>query len=162
MSERPAAVAAASTPFGGGFGGFGMIFIIIILIVIYMTMYHGLYELANGIYAAGRIGEALNMSRGSMTRSFDGPNIVTVLSRILEILSEYAPEKQRSILGDAVNRSRVYLDVYQNLNQTLNTYRSRGPDKNQFVNTLTILQPVLGRKERILIDKIVKLNEVFS
>ncbi|MFZ5987258.1 MAG: hypothetical protein ACOYWZ_09075 [Bacillota bacterium] len=128
-----------------------------------MNGYKNLYDLANGIYAAGRIREVLNSTRSGETRGLDDTNIIQAFSRILDILSEYAPEKQRNILVGTANKSRIYMDVFKNLNQNLNTYRgNRRLDRNNIVNTLTILQPVLGPRERILIDKIVKLNEVFS
>lgn len=128
-----------------------------------MNGYKNLYDLANGIYAAGRIREVLNSTRIGETRGLNDTNIIQAFSRILDILSEYAPEKQRNILAGTANKSRIYMDVFKNLNQNLNTYRgNRRLDRNNIVNTLTILQPVLGPRERILIDKIVKLNEVFS
>ncbi|MCX7842342.1 MAG: hypothetical protein N2489_04635 [Clostridia bacterium] len=127
-----------------------------------MNGYGYLYELANGIYAAGRIGEVINSAGSKQTRAAGGADPVCVLGRILEILSQYAPERQRGVLGEAAKRSRVCNEIYRNLNQSLNTYRNGRLDRNNLVKTLAIMQPLLGKRERVIIDKLVKLNDIFS
>lgn len=128
-----------------------------------MNEFKNLYDLANGIFAAGRIGEVISSAHINETRGMDNSNPISVFTRILEILAEYSPEKQRNILGQTANRGRLYMEVFNKLNQTLSTYREKSIiDRNDIVNTLAILQPVLSSREKVLIDKIIKLNEVFS
>ena len=127
-----------------------------------MNGYKNLYDLANGIFAAGRIGEVLNTAHSKNTRGIDSTNTVFVISRILDILSEYAPDRQKGILGEVANKSRVYMDVCNKLNQNISTYRNDRVDTNNIINTLTILHPVLNSQQKMLIDRIIKLNEVFK
>jgi hypothetical protein len=97
------------------------------------------------------------------TRSIDNANTISVFSRVLDILSEYAPDRHKNILGEAANKSRVYMEVYNKLNQNIVTYRNNrnGIDTNNIINTLTILHPVLNSQQKMLIERIIKLNEVF-
>lgn len=128
-----------------------------------MNEFKKLYDLANGIYAAGRIREVIEFAQSSETRGMDNLNPIAAFTQILEILAQYSPERQRNIFGQTANRGKVYMEVFNNLNQRLSTYREKSIlNRNDIVNTLTILEPVLGMREKAIIDKIVELNKVFS
>ncbi|TYQ16209.1 UNVERIFIED_CONTAM: hypothetical protein Cloal_2731 [Acetivibrio alkalicellulosi] len=127
-----------------------------------MYNYKALYDVANGIFAAGKIGEVLNLNPSNDRNQIATTSPIDSICKVLDILAQHAPNEQREILGIAAQKSKLYLDTYTNLDRHFNTYRSSKMNIDKIIETLGIIHPVLGSREKNIIDKILKLYQVLK
>ncbi|MDQ2086851.1 hypothetical protein RBH29_10480 [Herbivorax sp. ANBcel31] len=126
-----------------------------------MDGYKTLYNIANGIFAAGKIGEVLYSPSGNERNQIDTTNTITNACEILDILSRYAPEEQREALGEVAKKGKLCLETCNNLNRHFSTY-TRGVDIKKTVEALNIIKPIFGNRERMIVDRVLKLYEALS
>lgn len=126
-----------------------------------MNRYIMLENIANGIHAANRIRQL----QKSSTRSSDSDSPIdniALISEIIQSIARYSPGNSRAPLSQTGNLCREYCNTYKNFKHFLRSSRSRGTNKEQFVNSLRILEPIMDNKKKAAISKIMKIYELFS
>lgn len=84
------------------------------------------------------------------------------LHQILQIIADYSPETYKKQLNEAVNKVNLYNNSYRNLKGNISTLREQGLNKEQFIQVLSIMHPVLSTRKQNIITKILKLNEILN
>jgi len=126
-----------------------------------MDKNEALQAIANSIHAAGKIKSTYESYMRSDGENPVFPDKLSVIKNILNIISEYSPEEQRRNMERTINKADVYSNTYKNLKQHLANSRSHKLNKENFVKTLEIVRPLAGNREKYMIDKILRLYDLF-
>lgn len=119
-------------------------------------------SIANGFYAAGKIREALQSNLRSDSTTAVRVSNTDLLGQVLDILSQYSPETRREPMQRTLQKSSVYMQTYKNLKQHMKTTESRSMSRHNFVHTLTLMSPILSGRRQLMVEKILKLYELFD
>lgn len=123
-----------------------------------MVGYKMLYIVANGIFAAGKIGEVLYSQQHNKRKGIYRSNPLTDSCKILDILMKYAPEEKKKTFGSRAMKSKLYLETCNSINRHFSTY-ARDFDADKMAQALNIIKPVLGGNEKRIVDKILKVYD---
>ncbi len=127
-----------------------------------INRYKALENIANGIQAANKIKSIRQPEGEDGTRS--GPNKpdISMLSQILESIAEYSPKSYRGPLGETNSKCCHYCDTYRSFKQHILAGQTRGSNKDRYVKSLNILEPILDEKKKVMISKIMKIYDLFN
>ena len=120
-----------------------------------------LYNVANGIFAAGKIGEVLYLRQNSKRNEKGRVTPITSMCKILDILAQYAPEEERETFGAEIMKSKMYLETCNNLGRHFSTY-ARSIDANKTVEAINMIKPILGSDERRIAERILRLYDALQ
>ena len=123
-----------------------------------MRGYKMLFNVANGIFAAGKIGEVLYSQQSNKRNEMHKANPLTSTCKILDILVQYAPEEKKEVFGERAMKSKLYLETCNDLNEHFSTYAKR-IDASKIAQALNIIKPILGDNEKRIVDKMLKLYD---
>ena len=126
-----------------------------------MNRYKTLENIANGIHAANKI-KALRKAANTDSRTSVRSGNTSIISEALRSIAEYSPGGFRNSLGEVNQKCCQYCDTYRNLKQHLSTEKAGGINKDRFVQSLSILEPVLDNRKRNIISKIMKIYDLFN
>lgn len=121
-----------------------------------------LEHIANGFYAAAEIRNMYNTRLHENADTSVRASSISMMDQIFDILTRYSPQRDREPLEKTARQSSIYIDTYRNLKQQLKSPETRKVNKDNFVNTLSLMKPVLSNRDKTLVDKILKLYEIFS
>lgn len=123
-----------------------------------MRGYKMLYNVANGIFAAGKIGEVLYKQQGNKRNGIYKTNLLANTCKILDILAQYTPEENREAFGARASKSKLYLETCNNLNRHFSTY-AKSFDAEKIAQAFNIIKPILGGDEKRIVDKMLKIYD---
>ena len=117
--------------------------------------------IANGFRAAHKIQSIRN---SSLVRS-DGTTSVRkaepdMLKEMLQVLSEFSPEKYRGSLSRSLEQSTLYADTYKNLKQHLEGSSTRGVKSDDLIGAMQIIKPALRGKNLHTIEKVLRIYDI--
>lgn len=124
--------------------------------------YKKLEYITNGICAASKINEIYNSRIQTRDGSSIMPGRLSMLNEILNIIAQYSPTRQGSLLGDAANKSTEYSEAYRNIKHQINSVRSNGIDADTVINTLKHVKPLLRGQQLHTIDKIIRIYDIIK
>lgn len=84
------------------------------------------------------------------------------LEQIISIIARYSPDMYKTPLTETLSKINLYNNSYRSLKRNLGTMRDQGFNKEQFINILSIMHPVLNTRNQHIIDKILKFNELLN
>jgi hypothetical protein len=90
------------------------------------------------------------------------PGNEDALYQILSIIANYSPEKYKKPLTETISKVDVYRKSYKGLKRNISTMRDQGFNRNQFIEILSLMQPVLDTRKQNMINKILKLIELLD
>jgi len=127
-----------------------------------MDRYKKLDNIANSIHAASRI----NSIRNSRLLRDDDSNIknnnISTLYEILDTIAHYSPQSYRDSFSQRLYECKSCSNVYRDLKQHLKTSDSRRNGTDFYLKALETLAPVLGNRERSMLDKIRRIYEIIN
>lgn len=115
-------------------------------------------NIRNSMQKAGSLGSTESLSRQGRTFPLDQ---LATLNEILKVLAQHSPEQYKKPLSEFVSKSTMYTNVYTNLMTHINSTRNQEFDRNRIIKTLDVVKPIADDRGKLLIDKILKLYEVF-
>ncbi|MCX7710649.1 MAG: hypothetical protein N2484_12480 [Clostridia bacterium] len=127
-----------------------------------MNKYQLLESIANSIHAANRIKSLQSQTRDNAARSSIPIDNIALLSEIIQSVAQYSPQNYRSPLSDTSNICRQYCNTYRSFKQHIRSARRQGVNKETFVTSLSILEPVLDHRKKAAIAKIMKIYDLFN
>lgn len=121
-------------------------------------LYRNLESIANSFNAAKRI---LSIRAEANENRFSNTDSISLISAVLDSLSEYSPSLRQHI-GSANNRCMGYCNTYRNLKQYLMSQNSPANRKDRFIQSISLLEPVLDDEKKRMFNKILKIYELFK
>lgn len=121
-------------------------------------LYKNLESIANSFNAARRI---LSIKAEAKENRFSNTDSISMISAVLDSLSEYSPSFRQHI-GVANSRCMGYCNTYRDLKQYLMTRNSPSNTKDRFIQSLSLLEPVLDDEKKRMFNKILKIYELFK
>lgn len=118
--------------------------------------------ITNGLQAAHKIQKAYHSSVREDSSASVRQSRLSLINNMLQIISEHSPDKHKDVLNRAISTSNLYNDTYRGLKNHLMTSRSEKLNKENFVKALSILKPVLNPPNQLMVERIMKLYEIFS
>lgn len=122
--------------------------------------YKKLNTIANGINAVSKIQEVISSSPGNNPKTTVREDKKTTLIDILHIIAEYSPDRSGNLLSDILNRSEQYCDSYKNVKLHLNSTRNQRVNRQNFINTLSVIKPLLDNRNKVMINKVLRIYEI--
>lgn len=127
-----------------------------------MNRYDKLNYLANGIHAASKIRDIYKANLKEDPNSAVRASNTDIVNQVLNVIAQYAPEPYRQDVQTTVQKCCIYNDTYRNLKQHIRSTANHRMNDEEFIRTLDIVRPVVGNRERILIEKIIKIYQIIK
>jgi hypothetical protein len=119
-------------------------------------------NIANGFYAAGKIRDVYQSNLRSDNTAAVRASSTDLLGQILNIITQYSPEKHQEPLKRTLQKSSTYIETYKSLKQHMKTPESRSMSRHNFVHTLMLMSPILSNRRQLMVEKVLKLYELFD
>lgn len=118
--------------------------------------------ITNSFIAAGKLRE---LSPQNRTRTGESGNMQInpeSFLGILQIISDISPERYRTPISTAINRSRTYMETYGNLRNHITSLNKPRLRSGNIIKTLEVIKPVLGSNEASVAEKVIKIYELLK
>lgn len=119
-------------------------------------------NITNSLNAASKIKAIQKSSTRSGSDNSIFPINPDMLSEILKIIASHSPNTFRGPLGETCERCDTYINTYRKLKQHLYSTKKQKLNMDKFVKSLQIMHPVLGSNEKLMVEKILKIYEIFE
>lgn len=127
-----------------------------------MDRFEALEQIANGIQAAGRIKKLFRENTRGGDEAAIMPSSVSTLNEVLEVIAEYSPGFRRQAINDTVIKSNMLSDTYRSLKTNFSNAREGKLDRESVLKTLSAIRPMVSERQKLLIDKVLKIYEILN
>ncbi len=124
-----------------------------------MKVNKSLTHAANGIHAANMIHKLGNAKYNESNMALN-PSSASTIIEMFRVLTDYAPDYHKALLGQATETSKRYLDAYKGLKEHYRSNSRKAFRKEDLITTLKIIKPVLGSNRTDMVEKIIKIYEI--
>jgi hypothetical protein len=119
-------------------------------------------SIANGFNAARKIYKIKNTSVRNDYSTTVNQSIVSYVIEALQVICDYSPENGKQFLREVINKSNLYNNTYLGLrDHVYDTYNQKITVKN-LARTLEIIHPVLQNRNKLIVEKILKIYEIIN
>lgn len=121
-----------------------------------------LEHITKGLQAASKIQKVYNSSLRSNSNTSVRAGNKSMLADIIGIIAEHSPDTHKRTLEEALSRSYQYSEAYSHIKQHLRTVRNQKMNKENFIETLNVVRPILSNRRKALVDKVMKIFEIIN
>ena len=121
-----------------------------------------LENIANSFYAAAQVKDMLNSNQRGDSESQKQSLDLATLRQLLNVITRYSPDTYKNILNKTCEECDAYSNTYRNLKHHLSNNKEQRISKHNFVKTVDIIKPVLGKRQKDMAERIFKLYEAFK
>lgn len=91
------------------------------------------------------------------------PDRLSLMQEILSTVGNFMPQTRGMSYSSAFNQGNRYSNAYRELKQHIRGLnRNRDLDQNQILKTIKLLIPILDNKQRVTVDKILKIADILQ
>lgn len=94
--------------------------------------------------------------------SFVQPDRLSLLQDTLSVITNLLPETRGNSFSEAFRQGSHYSSAYRGMKQHVRDMGGNGIDSAQILKGLKLVVPVLGSKQRLYMDKIVKIFDILQ
>jgi len=122
-------------------------------------------DITNGLLTIQRI-KQLN-SRESLPDGVDSGSVVipdklTLLKETLTSVARFLPETRGFSINDALRISSSYSSAYRGIKHQVRDMKRGHIDTSQVISSLKLIVPLLENRQKIYMDKAVKIAEIIT
>lgn len=102
-------------------------------------------------------------AEGEDSHEYVQPDRLSLMQEILSTVVNFIPQTRGASYSTAFNQGNRYSSAYRELKQHIRGLnRNREPDRNQILKTVKLLIPILDSRQRVTVDKILKIADILQ
>lgn len=90
------------------------------------------------------------------------PDRLTLMQEILTAIEGFMPQARGNSLGNALRQGSRYSGAYRDLKGHIRNMGRSRPDMQHIMRTLKLVAPVLDNRQKVYIDKFIKIIEIIQ
>ncbi len=90
------------------------------------------------------------------------PDRLSLLQEILSTVANLMPQTRGISYSTAFSQCNRYSGAYRELKQHIRGLNRNKPDQNQIIKTMKLIIPILDNKQRVTVDKILKIADILQ
>lgn len=101
-------------------------------------------------------------AEGEDTYEYVQPDRLSLMQEILSTVSSFIPQTRGASYSTAFNQGNRYSSAYRGLKQHIRGLNRNMPDQDQILKTVKLLLPILDNRQRVTVDKILKIANILQ
>ncbi len=101
-------------------------------------------------------------AEGEDTYEYVQPDRLSLMQEILSTVSNLIPQTRGVSYSTAFSQGNRYSSAYRGLKQHIRGLNRNTPDQNQILKTLRLVIPILDNRQKVTVDKILKIADILQ
>lgn len=99
---------------------------------------------------------------GEEDAAYIKPDRLSLMQEIFTAVASFIPQTRGASYSAAFNQGNRYSSAYRELKRHIRSVDSRAPGHNQFLKTLKLIAPVLNNRQKVYMDKVLKIIDILN
>jgi len=125
----------------------------------------GIEDITNGLLTLQKIKRLYDPEARAESEEASGnvhPDKLTLAQEILSAITKFIPQTRGASYSTAFSQGQRYSSAYRELKHHIRSMSRSTPDHNQILQGLKLVTPILGNRQKLYVDKIVKIVEILQ
>lgn len=125
----------------------------------------GIEDITNGLLTLQKIKRLYHpeaRTEGEEASENVHPDKLSLTQEILSAITNFIPQTRGASYSTAFSQGQRYSSAYRELKHHIRSMNRSTPDHTQIIEGLKLVTPILGNRQKLYVDKVVKIVEILQ
>lgn len=122
-------------------------------------------NLTNGLVTLQKIKQLYkpeSRADGEEASEYIQPDRLSLIQEILSTVTNFIPQTRGTSYSIAFSQGNRYSSAYRDLKHQIKSMNRSTPNQNQILQTLKLAAPILDNKQKVYMDKVMKIVDILQ